>query len=94
MEKDPKVHDFYRFFEIPGLGHCGGGSTNPPTGIFDALRAWVENSSAPDSLPITFEVDGEAYTRPVCPYPQSAMYSGVGNPALESSYACLWKHLY
>lgn len=84
----PNIRDFYRLYEVPGLGHCGGQTTNQPTGIFDALVAWVEHNIKPDSLSIVFPVDGKLWRRPICPYPESAIYDGAGNPSLSTSYAC------
>ena len=43
------VETFYRHFEVPGLGHCFGGRSGSPTTLFDKLRAWVENGTAPES---------------------------------------------
>ncbi|VUC34399.1 unnamed protein product [Clonostachys rosea] len=48
----PDIHDFYRLFEAPGLGHCFGGASGPPTGLFAQLRDWVENGTAPEQTPI------------------------------------------
>ena len=70
-----------------GAGHCGGG---PSLDTFDALSAmvrWVEQGSAPDSLPAT----GRAFpgrSRPLCAYPLHAQYLGQGNPEDAGSFAC------
>ncbi|KAL7623768.1 hypothetical protein AAE478_005321 [Parahypoxylon ruwenzoriense] len=45
----PDVGSFYRYFEAPGVAHCIGGPGGQPTSIFDAMRTWVENGTAPDS---------------------------------------------
>jgi hypothetical protein len=38
MEKDKNVHDYYRNFEAPGVGHCASTGTGLyPQGIFRAL---------------------------------------------------------
>ncbi|RYP62637.1 hypothetical protein DL771_009630 [Monosporascus sp. 5C6A] len=60
----PDVHDFYRHFEIPGLAHCSGGLGGQPTAMFEQLRAWVENGTAPKSSPVTFvNTIGEEWNR-------------------------------
>ncbi|KAF1958953.1 feruloyl esterase [Byssothecium circinans] len=50
---DPKVHDFYRLFESPGLGHCYGGIGGYPSGTFDAVVKWVEEGVVPEMLVAT-----------------------------------------
>lgn len=86
--RDPAVRDFYRFFEVPGLGHCVGNG-NPVT-AFDALRAWVEGGEAPAALPVTYALpDGGTSDRIVCPYPQKVRYSeACGDPAAEACFYC------
>ncbi|KAH6844585.1 Tannase/feruloyl esterase [Chaetomium sp. MPI-CAGE-AT-0009] len=72
----PDVHDFYRHFEIPGMGHCaGGGPSGNPTSLFNQLRAWVENGTAPDSSPVQVtDLEGAVGERILCPYPQKAIF--------------------
>lgn len=71
----PDVQDFYRYFEAPGLGHCMGGSSGQPEGLFDQLRAWVENGTAPQKTVAGLtDVDGRKQDRIWCPYPQKATY--------------------
>ncbi|KAJ4361249.1 hypothetical protein N0V95_002067 [Ascochyta clinopodiicola] len=53
MALDPNVHDFYRVFLAPGLGHCFGGAGPYPDTAFDAMRAWVETGVAPETLVAT-----------------------------------------
>lgn len=38
-EVSPDVHDFYRFFETPGVEHCFGGPGGEPTAIFRQLQS-------------------------------------------------------
>ncbi|KAH8647693.1 putative ferulic acid Esterase/Feruloyl esterase [Xylariales sp. PMI_506] len=58
-----------------------------------SLMAWVENGTAPDSIIATKFVndsveDGVDRQRPICPYPQQALYNGTGNPDLAESWSC------
>jgi hypothetical protein len=49
---------------------------------------WVENGQAPAVLDASGSVNGQAVTRPLCPYPDpDAIYTG-GNPNVASSYTC------
>jgi feruloyl esterase len=80
---------FFRFFPVPGMGHCGGG-TGPNT--FDALSAldqWVERGVAPETLIAARSVNGAVdRTRPLCPYPAVAGYKGTGSIDKAESFAC------
>ncbi|GKT42802.1 putative feruloyl esterase [Colletotrichum spaethianum] len=42
--------DFSRFFLAPSVNHCFGGNGAYPASTFDAMREWVENGMAPDTL--------------------------------------------
>ncbi|KAL4929310.1 putative feruloyl esterase [Aspergillus undulatus] len=87
-QKIPDIHDFYRFFEAPGLAHCAGGTGGQPTTTFDALRLWVENGTAPETLPVEYPaVNGTKHARILCPYPAQARYIG-GDPAVADSFRC------
>jgi hypothetical protein len=85
-----KAAEFARLFLVPGVDHGfrGSGASPNPNRVFLALAKWVEESQAPDQLP------GEARdgagkllrTRPVFPYPQTAKYSGSGDPNDAKSF--------
>ncbi|OBT58782.1 hypothetical protein VE04_01151 [Pseudogymnoascus sp. 24MN13] len=87
---DSNVHDFYRYFEVPGLQHCALGNGGQPTAVFDALVAWVEDGIAPDSLPVKpTGLDGTAIDRILCPYPSVVTYDGVSDPATADGFSCV-----
>ena len=81
--------DNTRLFMVPGMAHCAGG---PGPNMFDALGAleqWVEHKQAPDQIVATRMANGAATrTRPLCPYPQVAVYKGSGSTDEASSFAC------
>ena len=90
--------DFLRLFMIPGMGHCGlGDGPGIDAGGIDplsALERWVEDDVAPDHL-ITTKRDENGdvmWTRPVCPYPQRAVYNGEGDVTDASSFDCVEDH--
>lgn len=60
--------------------------------IFSALVQWVEDGTAPASLVASkYDVGQPAkieMTRPLCPYPQAAKYTGTGDPHLAASFVC------
>lgn len=83
------VQRFYRLFMAPGMAHCGGG-TGPNT--FDmqtVLEDWVERGSAPDRVVATRSVNGVVdRLRPLCPYPQVAVYTGEGDTNDDANFTC------
>jgi hypothetical protein len=97
------VQGFYRLFHAPGVGHCGipAGVLGPGTGLgdigpwpqqgadFTALVAWVEKGIAPSQ--VIGHSSGPAATplsRPLCPYPQTAKYSGMGDIHDAANWIC------
>lgn len=81
----PKVKDFYRLFEAPGVSHCQGGVGGVPTKSFDALVNWVEKGIAPDTLEA---LDSRNRTSLLCPYPQKAVFIGDGPQYSASDFVC------
>jgi feruloyl esterase len=83
------VQRFYRLFMAPGMAHCGGG-TGPNTFDMQAvLEDWVERGIAPDRVVATRSVNGVVdRLRPLCPYPQVAVYTGQGDTNDEANFAC------
>jgi hypothetical protein len=78
--------DFYRFFLIPGMGHCSGGVAgfNPANTAFDTMVNWVENGVAPDTLTLTSATRSRLH----CTWPQTAIYNGSGSTDDAASYHC------
>src|SRR5262245_31279106 len=82
------LQDFYRLFRAPGVAHCGGGAGPQPQGLFDALVKWVEQGTAPDTIPAQITTGGVTRTRPLCPYPTTAIYNGSGNTDDAANFHC------
>jgi len=88
---------FTRLYMVPGMQHCGGGpGPNSFRGpMTAALEQWVEQRSAPNKIIATkFKMDGNpasglARTRPLCPYPQVARFSGSGSIDEAANFACV-----
>jgi hypothetical protein len=81
---------FYRLFRAPGVGHCFGGAGPTPVGSFGAMVNWVEHGVAPETL---LAEGGSAAppsgrTRPVCPYPKTAIYQGSGDINDAANFRC------
>ena len=84
-----RVHDAYRLFMVPGMGHCGGGAGTSSFDMLSALERWVEQRQPPDRIPAARILKGVTdRTRPLCPYPQVARYSGAGSTDDAASFAC------
>lgn len=89
-----ETQNSYRLFMVPGMFHCAGG---PGANVFNTLTAldnWVENGTAPEQIIATHynnnvQSQGVAFTRPLCPYPQVAKYSGVGATTNAASFVCV-----
>ena len=81
--------DFARLFLLPGVGHCGGG---PGPDTFDALGAlsrWVERGEAPDRIVASHSTAGTVdRTRPLCPYPSAARWTGQGSTNEAANFTC------
>lgn len=86
------VQAFSRFFPVPGENHCAGGRA---TDQFDALTPmvdWVERGIAPASINARASATHAHFpnrTRPLCPYPQYARYSGTGSLEDAASFSCV-----
>jgi feruloyl esterase len=78
-----------RLFMAPGMGHCGGGDG---PNVFDAISAldqWVEQGKAPERIEASQSSDGKVIrTRPLCPYPQEAVYTGKGSIDEAANFVC------
>ena len=50
-------------------------------------KDWVENGPPPDRIVLSRMQNGSmTMTRPVFPYPRKAVYDGVGDPNVETSF--------
>jgi hypothetical protein len=81
-----------------GIGATSFG--NVPSGLHDfahdvvrALEQWVEKGIAPNQIIATGFVDGDRakgqeMTRPLCPFPEEAVYKGSGDINNAASFTC------
>jgi len=78
-----------RLFMIPGMFHCWGGTNVDRFDGMTALINWVERGVAPDAILAGREEEGELVrTRPVCAYPDVAVYRGTGDPNSAENFSC------
>ncbi len=98
-----EMDKFFRLFMVPGMGHCSGGTgttnfgnQNAPAPVVDAqhdilmaLDAWVERDTPPDRILASRIVNGAVVrTRPLCPYPRKARYTGKGSTDDAANFVC------
>jgi len=84
-----RTQQFARLFMAPGVGHCGGGNGPQPQAIFDAVVNWVEKNQAPEQVIAAKSISGGGtQTRPLCPYPTFAHYTGSGSTDDAASFVC------
>ena len=95
--------NFARFYRIPGMTHCSDGPATDQFDMLTPLVNWVEKGQAPagvvasargagnpagvnTSVPASWAPDR---TRPLCPYPKVARYSGGGaDVEVAASFTC------
>jgi len=94
--------DFAKLFLVPGMNHCRGGMATDQFDALTALVDWVEEGVAPNSIIATARGENNPggenedlpddwsadRTRPLCPYPQIAVYNGLGSLELAESFTC------
>jgi feruloyl esterase len=78
-----------RLFLIPGMGHCSGGAATDTWDGLSALVDWVENGKAPTQITARGSQVFPGRSRPLCPFPQYARYSGQGSSEDAANFACM-----
>ena len=74
------------------MNHCSGGPATDRFNMLPQLIDWVENGVAPERVEAT--AANPAYfgvasrSRPLCPYPRQARYSGSGDINVADSFVC------
>jgi feruloyl esterase len=81
--------NWLRLFLLPGVGHCGGGAGPDQADFVGALERWREAGVAPDRIRASrVNANRVTMTRPLCPYPQIAQYTGVGSTNDAENFVC------
>jgi hypothetical protein len=82
--------EFFRLFMVPGMSHCAGGIGPDRHDPMTAMIDWVEKQKAPETMVASKVVDNKVVrTRPLCPYPQVARYSGQGSIDEAANFRCV-----
>ena len=81
--------DWLRVFMVPGMGHCQGGAGPDQVNWMAPLERWRESGKAPERIDAARVVANRVeMTRPLCPYPQIAQYTGVGSTNDAANFVC------
>lgn len=85
-----KTQTFARLFMMPGMAHCRGGAGPDQFDALGALEDWVERGEAPERLMTTKAAaeDRPAMSRPACPYPAIARWTGQGSANDAANFTC------
>ena len=86
--RDPKMDAYVRMFLMPGVLHCGGGAGPDNADWAAAIDGWVESGQAPARIIAQKGASAAARTRPLCPYPQHAVYRGAGSTDQAENFVC------
>ncbi|MFN7923192.1 MAG: tannase/feruloyl esterase family alpha/beta hydrolase [Bryobacteraceae bacterium] len=82
--------EWLRLFMVPGMAHCGGGTGPNQFQALAALERWRERNEAPKAIIATrvSERGRVEMTRPLCPYPERAVYQGSGSTNEAGNFSC------
>jgi feruloyl esterase len=72
------------------MAHCSGGVGTDRLDPVSVIVDWVEKGKAPESIEASRVVNNQVVrTRPLCPYPKVARYSGQGSIDDAKNFACV-----
>jgi len=78
-----------RLFMMPGMTHCQGGEGPNTFDRMSVIEQWVEHKQPPARIVASHATNGTVdRTRPLCPYPQVARYTGTGSIDDAANFVC------
>jgi feruloyl esterase len=83
--------DWMRLFLMPGMGHCRGGVGPDQADFLGAMERWREQGDAPRQIIASRAAGANGQTpmtRPLCPHPQIAKYTGSGSTDDAKNFVC------
>jgi feruloyl esterase len=80
-----------RLYLMPGVNHCFGGAGPSLVNFLTHIDRWVESGEAPGAIDARWLQWGvlPSGSRPLCPYPQQALYDGIGDTRDAGSFSCV-----
>ncbi|ETS82688.1 hypothetical protein PFICI_04564 [Pestalotiopsis fici W106-1] len=87
-ESNSKLDEFYRFYLIPGAGHCGPNTAQPngpfPQTVIQTIIDWVENAIAPETLNGTvLQGQNQGQNQQICAWPLRPFWQDGSTLACE-----------
>ena len=79
--------DFAKLFMVPGMAHCRGGNGPDSFDTIGTIEKWREKAQTPITIAATNKRSG--LSRPLCPYPQYAKFSGTGDLKDAANWSCV-----
>jgi feruloyl esterase len=84
-----KATDSVRLFMVPGMGHCAGGDGTDKFNMVKVLQEWVSSNHPPERIEASHMTKGQVdKTRPLCAYPQVAVFTGSGSTNEAANFVC------
>lgn len=97
-----RADDMARYFMVPGMNHCSGGTATDQFDLLSGLVQWVEQGTKPQAVlaqargagnpggaNAELPADWSAQrSRPLCAYPTVARYKGSGSVEDAVSFVC------
>jgi feruloyl esterase len=84
-----KQDDWVRLFMVPGMQHCSGGAGTDQFNKMAVIERWREDGQAPNQIVAAHVTNAQVdLTRPLCPYPEVAVYKGSGSTNDAANFAC------
>jgi feruloyl esterase len=88
-EAERQARQFVRLFMVPGMLHCSGGPGPSSFDMLGALEDWIEHDRAPERVIASHSSGGTIdRTRPLCVYPNVAVYTGQGSTDDAGNFVC------
>ena len=95
----PAADGAVRLYMVPGLAHCLGGPGPNQFDMLGQLTGWIEKKKAPQEIEAIKYADDFAMffglppgepvrTRPLCPYPKTAHWTGKGSSDKAENFVC------
>lgn len=85
----PNQSNWLRLFMAPGMLHCSGGPGPDQFNSLAVMERWVEKGEPPQRIEAFHATDNKVdMTRPLCPYPQVAVYKGSGSANDSANFTC------
>jgi feruloyl esterase len=81
--------DWLRLYMEPGMAHCRGGAGPDQFNKMAVIERWREAGEEPGAILASHVTNGAVdMTRPLCPYPQNAVYKGIGSTNDAANFVC------